>query len=239
MMKMKKWISVWVAAMLCLALAACGGSSGRADEALTGKYIAVTGTVMGVTLSGEDVVGFTIELKKGGKVTMDIEGTSADGTWVNDDTTITLTVDKTDIVGTLGEDTITFENFLEEMVGEKMELKFAKEGTDAAKPENFLPEEEKALLGDWTGTSVLDALGEDASGEVSPDAMKVTMNADHTATVSFDGEVIATPQWSYVTGTVIFEGDVAGGASLFGEYADGVFTISYTGSDYHDFIMGK
>ena len=80
----------------------------------------------------ESVTGFTIELKSGGKVTIDVDGTTAQGKWVNDDKTITLTVENTDIVGKLGKDTITFENFLQELIGISMDLKFAKEGTDAA-----------------------------------------------------------------------------------------------------------
>ena len=58
---------------------------------------------------------------------------STNGNWVNDDDTVTITVDKTDIVGELGEDTITFKGFLEEEVGVSLDITFAKEGTDAAK----------------------------------------------------------------------------------------------------------
>ena len=176
---MKRVVSLVLALLLMVSLSACG-SSGRADEALVGKYLAVTGTSMGMTLSGADMAGFTLELKSGGKVTMTIDDTSADGKWVNDDKTITLTIDNTDMVGKLDKDTITFESILKELVGTSMDLKFAKEGTDAAKPENFLPEEERALLGDWVGTSVADALDKDVSGEISPDSMKATLNADHT-----------------------------------------------------------
>lgn len=236
---MKKISSLFVALAFCLSVTACGGSSGRADEALTGKYIAVTGTTMGMTLSGDDVAGFTIELKSGGKATLSVEGDSADGKWVNDDSTLTLTVEKVDMVGQLGEDTITFENFMQEMIGTSMELKFAKEGTDAAKPENFLPEEEKALLGKWTGISVTDALDADASAEISPDALKATLNADHTASVSLNGEEIAAPKWSFYSDMVSFDGDVADGASLYGEVKDGVFTITYSGDDYYSFTMGN
>ena len=235
---MKKLISIFIAMMLCLSVTACGGSSGKADDALTGKYIAVSGTALGITLSGDDVTGFTIELKSGGKVTIDVDGTTAQGKWVNDDKTITLTVENTDIVGKLGKDTITFENFPQELIGTSMDLKFAKEGTDAAKPENILPDEEKALLGDWTGVSVTDVFDEDASGEISPDSLKATMNADHTASISFKGEVIATPTWSVYADTVIFEGDVAGGANLYGECGNGVFVISYSSDDFYNFTMG-
>ena len=233
---MKRVVSLVLALLLMVSLSACG-SLGRADEALVGKYLAVTGTAMGMTLSGNDMAGFTLELKGGGKVTMSIDGTSADGKWVNDDKTITLTIDNTDMVGKLDKDTITFESILKEMIGTSMDVKFAKEGTDAAKPENFLPEEERALLGDWVGASVVDALDKDVSGEVSPDSMKATLSADHTCTITYKGEEIAKPKWSYFSGMVSLEGDVSGGASLYGDYKDGKFMITYSGDDYYKFTM--
>ena len=233
---MKRVISLVLTLFLMVSLSACGGS-GRADEALVGKYLAVTGTSMGMTLSGADMAGFTLELKSGGKVTMTIDDTSADGKWVNDDKTITLTIEKTDMVGKLDKDTITFESILKEMIGTSMDVKFAKEGTDAAKPENFLPEEERALLGDWVGASVVDALDKDASGEISPDSMKATLSADHTCIITYKGEEIAKPQWSYFSGMVSLEGDVAGGASLYGDYKDGKFMITYSGDNYYKFTM--
>ena len=225
-----------LAFLLVVSLAGCG-SKGRADEALVGKYIAVTGTAMGMTMSGDDMAGFTLELKSGGKLTMSVDDTTVDGKWINDDTTITLTVEGTDMQGKLGEDTLTFESILEKLVGTSMDLKFAKEGTDAAKPENFLPEEERALLGDWVGTSVADALDKDVSGEISPDSMKATLNADHTCIITYKGEEIAKPKWSYFSGMVSFEGDVAGGASLYGDYKESKFMITYSGDEYYKFTM--
>ena len=155
---MKKTILTFTTVMFCLLMTACGTASGRADEALVGKYIPVKGTALGVTLSGDDMGGLTIELKSGGKAEIEVYGSTGSGKWVNDDTTLTLTVDNTDMVGKLGKDTIIFEGFLKEQVGHSMDVTFAKEGTDAAKPENFLPEEEKSLLGDWEGVSVTDVM---------------------------------------------------------------------------------
>lgn len=234
---MKKIISILIVMMLSLSIIACGGS-GRADDALSGKYIAVTGTSFGTTLSGSEMEGFTLELKSKGKATITIDDETINGKWVNDDDTVTITVEKTDIVGELGEDTIIFKDFLKEEVGVSLDITFAKEGTDAAKPENFLPEEEKALLGDWVGASVTDVMGDDASSEVSPSAITSTLNPDHSSIISFDGTEIATPQWSYISETVLFEGDVADGASLYGEYKDDQFIITYTGNDfYYNFTM--
>lgn len=207
---MKKLFSLILALLLLITLGACGKSGGRSDDALVGKYVAVSGTAMGVTLSGDDMAGFKLELMSGGKAKLNVEGTTAEGKWKNDDNTLTLTIENTDMVGKLDKDTITFESILKELVGTSMDVKLAKEGTDAAKPENFLPEEEKALLGDWIGASVADVMDADASGEIAPDSLKATLKADHTSTITYKGEVIATPNWSYVTGTIIFEGKVAG-----------------------------
>ena len=226
-----------LALLLLITLGACGKSGGRADEALVGKYVAVSGTAMGVTLSGDDMAGFQLELMSGGKAKLNVEGTTAEGKWKNDDNTLTLTIENTDMVGKLGKDTITFESILKELVGTSMDVKLAKEGTDAAKPENFLPEEEKALLGDWIGASVADVMDADASGEIAPDSLEATLKADHTSTITYKGEVIATPKWSYVTGTIIFEGKVAGNANLYSEQKDGVFKITYSEDKYYTFTM--
>lgn len=142
-------ISFLIAMVLCLSVTACGGSSGRADDTLAGKYIAITGTTMEMPHSGNDMSGFTLELKSGRKEIMEVNGESSEGKWINDDTTVII--DKTDTVGTIGKDTLVFGGILKELVGTSIDLKFAKEGTDAAKPENFLPEEERALLGDCRG----------------------------------------------------------------------------------------
>lgn len=67
--------------------------------------------------------------------------------------------------------------------------------------------------------------------------MKATLNPDHTASVSYKGEVMATPKWGYYSGMVSFDGDVANGASLYGESKDGKFIITYSGEDYYKFTM--
>ena len=67
--------------------------------------------------------------------------------------------------------------------------------------------------------------------------MKATLNPDHTASVSYKGEVTATPKWGYYSGMVSFDGDVANGASLYGESKDGKFIITYSGEDYYKFTM--
>ena len=62
---MKKIISFLIAMVPCLSVTACGGSSGRADDALADKYLAITGTSIGILHSSGDMAGFTLELKSG------------------------------------------------------------------------------------------------------------------------------------------------------------------------------
>ena len=237
---MKKFLSVFVTMMLCLSMAACSGSSGKVDEALLGKYICVTGTMLGVTMSGDDMSGFELELQNKGKATMKIMGESHNIKWSSEDSTITLKIDGVDVVGEVGEDTLTFEGFLEEEIGMSMDLTFAKEGSDAAKPENYLPENEKALIGDWKSASVATSLGDDASGEVEPTALTATFDDDHSVTVSFMGEEIGTSKWSMMTETIVFDDKLDNGASLLGDYKDGELTLNYNSDDgYYVFTMSK
>lgn len=193
---MKKFLSVFITMILCLSITACSGSSGKVDEALVGKYVCVTGTMLGVTMSGDEVSDFSLDLQSDGKATMEISGESHNLKWSSDDSTLTLKIDGEKITGELGEDTVTFKDFLKEQLGTSMDLTFAKEGTDAAKPENYLPEEEKALIGDWVSVSVTDVLGNDASEEVDPTALAATFDGEHSATISFMGEKIGSSKWS-------------------------------------------
>lgn len=235
---MKKMISVFIAMVLCLSLAACSGSSTKVDEELIGKYVCVAGTMMGVTVSGDDVTDFELDLQDKGKGSMIIYGKSYKIKWSNDDDTVTLKIDGVDAVGKRGEDSITFEEFLADKLGVSMDLVFAKEGSDAAKPENYLPEEEKALLGDWSSVSVKDIMGDDASGDVDPNSLTATFNDDHTATISFMGEDIGSFEWSVLSESIIFTGDFDGDLVMSGDYKDGVLLLNYSaGDDYFIFTM--
>lgn len=221
---MKKFLSVFITMILCLSITACSGSSGKVDEALVGKYVCVTGTMLGVTMSGDEVSDFSLDLQSDGKATMEISGESHNLKWSSDDSTLTLKIDGEKITGELGEDTVTFKDFLKEQLGTSMDLTFAKEGTDAAKPENYLPEEEKALIGDWVSVSVTDVLGNDASEEVDPTALAATFDGEHSATISFMGEKIGSSKWSLFAESVLFDDEFNDGVSLNGDYTDGVFT---------------
>jgi len=187
---MKRILSIILTGIMIISLASCGG--GRADEAYVGNWVSVSGEAMGVTLTGEDISGFGIELKAGGKGTMTVEGDPANIKWTNDETTLTVTVEGENLIANISEDTLVFTDFM----GLGMDLTFAKEGTAAANSENFLPENEKAILGTWVSNKVTDVLEEDASGIMPADALKLTINGDRTADIELDGETYSAQKWS-------------------------------------------
>jgi hypothetical protein len=110
---MRSLLAMLLIAGLVLALVGCGGSKVRADEALTGKYIPVTGKVDDFVMTAEDLEGFACALSSGGKAVATIDGDEEDISWKNDDTTITLVIDKEDVTGTLGKDLFTIENMFD------------------------------------------------------------------------------------------------------------------------------
>ena len=125
------FILIMISLLICLA---CSGNGRKRDEALVGKYIAVSGKAFGLDLSRDEMKGFTVELNSDGQAKLIAEDIRVEGKWFNDNTTVTVKVGKVNMVGTLGEDTITFDGFLKDQVGASIDLQFAREGTDALKP---------------------------------------------------------------------------------------------------------
>ncbi len=200
---MWKYLSVILAMLLSLGLCLTGctggggsggsGSSAKADDPLVGKYLAVVGQMLGVSLTNEDLGGFSIELQNGGKAVLTVEGESHNVKWKSDESTVTLMVDGEEIVGERGEDHFV----VKDMLGMGMDITFAKEGTPAADPVQYLPEAEKFMLQDWQSVSVVDILG-DPTDEIAPDALKATFRGDHTADFTLEGENLGTFKWSNV-----------------------------------------
>lgn len=227
---MKKLLSIILAVVMLLSLAACGG--GRADDIYVGNWISISGTAMGYTLTGEEVSGFGLNLEAGGKGSMMIEGDEANIKWTNDDVNLTVKVQGEELVGTIGTDTLTFVNLL----NTGMDLTFAKEGTDAAKPENALPENEKAVLGTWTSYAVTDVLGSDASADIAADALTMTFNADHTCDIVFRGESITGQTWSMLDAWGFLEdSEYDFSWDVEGEE----LKVTYNGEDYWIFSCAK
>ena len=231
---MKKYLNfVGVIVMLCAALmlTACGGG-GRADAEYEGKYISVAGEAMGVTLTGEEISGFALELESDGKGTMTVYDDSESINWTNDDTNITIEVSGTEIVGTIGEDTITFDNLLDT----GMNLTFAKEGSEAAKPENTLPDAEKNMLGVWQSNTVTDVLDDPVEG-MTGDELKMEFAADHTVQVTFKGNDLGSYGWSLLGDWGSIDSDEI---SISWSIGDNELIVDYSeGDDYFIFNCTK
>lgn len=212
------------------------------DESLIGRYHSVQATALDLTMAGDDVYNIELELKKAGKATMTTEEDTANLTWTSDGSTITLKVEGTEIVGEIGKDILTFKSFLKETIGMDMDMVFAKKGTEADNPALYLPEEEKAILGNWVGASVVDALDEDASEEVAPDTLQANIKGDHTITASYEGEEIINAKWSLLGDTIVVDGDVKDDANFYAVVKDGALVIAYSrdlGDIYYSFTMAN
>lgn len=232
MKKSLKSVGLISMALIMCMLTACG-SKGRADEKYCGKWISVAGEALGVTLSGEDIAGFGLELKSGGKAAMTVENKSQSVKWTNDDTSITVKAGSTEMVGTLGEDTIVFDN----MLGMGMKITFAREGSDAAKRENNMPDADKKMLGTWQSHTVTDVLGEPIDG-INGDALKMIFSPDYTVHIYMAGEDCGTVKWSLL-------GDDWGSIDdedidLSWDITDEGISVNYTtDDDYYTFICTK
>ena len=161
---------------------------------LEGNYIPVVGEMFGVAVVGEELDGFSLELQKGGKGKMAVDGNTANAKWKdNGDGTLTVTVEGEDMSASIGEDCLVFDDLL----GMGLKLTFAKEGTDAADPALYLPESDKKLIGDWQSVSVADIIGDPVDpSEMTPDALQMTFKGDHTLDAVIAGEELKGLKWS-------------------------------------------
>ena len=123
MKKIKGILSAIIAMMIAVTmLAGCGG--GGEATGYEGKYISVSGEMMGMELTGEDIAGWAIELNNGGKGNMEIDGETENIKWTLEGETITVNVDGEEMTGTFEDDKLVFDDIL----GSGMKLTFAKEG---------------------------------------------------------------------------------------------------------------
>ena len=146
-----------------LSLSGCGGGGGGGttkSEAnpYEGKWVAVVAEAMGVQLPIEECFegDLSFELNSGGKVVFHADEETGNGKWAVADNKLTITIQGEEMVADVGENTFTFDDLMD------MGLKviFGKEGTDATNPENYLTEDELALIGDWHSETVEELLGD-------------------------------------------------------------------------------
>lgn len=238
---MKKMKLTAIMMIFVLLLSGCGGGGSSSSSEPTpydGKWIAVGAEAFGVFMPAAEAFDgqeFSFEINGSNKVQLNVMGESGKGTWEEKDGKFVITIKGEEMVGVPEENKITFDN----MMGMGLQVICAKEGTDAMNPENYLPEEEKALIGKWKAESVADALGDAVQIEgVSniEDALRFEMKGDHTAELTFKGENLGSFPWSFGLGIATID-DVKDYTIIVNPPEDGKATVSVSNSDfYYDFV---
>ena len=126
----KKWNLLFLFAFIVsmITLAGCGKTAGEASP-YEGKWIAVSAQMIGMSVSVDETFGgaFEFEVKNGGKVSFSVGEVTGNGKWSAKDDKFSLTIEGEEMVGTIGENNISFDD----MLGMGVKVIFAKEGTDA------------------------------------------------------------------------------------------------------------
>ncbi|MBR2742178.1 MAG: hypothetical protein IKD89_01150 [Clostridia bacterium] len=231
----KKIVALTIAVlMIAVLLTGCGGggSSSQAETGYEGTYVSVKVEAFGFDMTGSDAEGFTLTLDKGGKGVMDIEGDSSNIKWKLDGNAITIEAGGDKMTGTVEGDTV----YIEDLGGMGMNILFAKEGSEAANPANYVSEDDATYVGVWQSAAVYDVEGNDASAEIAPDAYYMELYADKSAVVYFNGNDMGQQAWS-TFGDLGMIDDLN---VMWEANEDGSITVSYYEDDYYfDFVCVK
>lgn len=208
---MKKKVSMVLVIAMVLSMAgltACGGGKQGKKSPYEGKWVAILAEMIGVQVSVEESFGgkFEFVAKSGGKADVTIGKDKGKGKWSVDGDKFTLTIEGEKMEGTLGKDSIAFEN----MMGMGVKVIFAKDGTDAMDPSLYMGEEEKAMLGEWMSDSVEEVLGDGPQTTMEGveninDGLRLNFKKDHQVSVIYKGEEIGDFKWSVALGYCTIE----------------------------------
>lgn len=240
MKKKMRFVSAILMMLSMLFVTGCGSDTAEKSP-YEGKWVAVIGEMLGMQTSVEEAVGgeMSLELKSRGKATIHIAEDSGKGKWAVEGDQFTLTIDGEEMVGTIGEDTITFDD----MLGMGVKMIFAKEGTDATNPALYLPEEEKAMLGEWMSETVEEVMGDGPQTSMEGveninDALRLNFTNDHNVAVIYKGQEVGTFTWSVSLGYCMIESEEP---SLYVTINDdGTLEIDYSSADdYYTFHCVK
>ncbi len=121
---MKKLLTVLLTSILLLILAACGSDETSSDPN-AGMYNCTTVEAVGVLMTVDEVYenGAYLELKNGGKGTINLDGTSTEITWTLEGSALSVDMGGQKNSGTLSEGTIVLN-----LLDMDMSLTFVKEG---------------------------------------------------------------------------------------------------------------
>ena len=207
----KKWNLLFLFAFIVsmITLAGCGKTAGEASP-YEGKWIAVSAQMIGMSVSVDETFGgaFEFEVKNGGKVSFSVGEVTGNGKWSAKDDKFSLTIEGEEMVGTIGENNISFDD----MLGMGVKVIFAKEGTDAMDPARYLTKEEKVVIGEWAAESVEELLGDGPQTSMEgveniSDALRLNFKDDRNVAVVYKGEEIGTFPWSVAMGYCMIESE--------------------------------
>lgn len=173
---MKKIIAfTLVLALALVSLTACGGGKKVSSEdaaAMAGDWQLVLYDIYGVKMLTEDTgVNMSVAFGEDGKATFDIDGETEEHKWEKDGNLVTVWVDEGAGVskGRTADLEGDFFTLYWKYNDEPVKMVFAKAGTDAVNPENYIKE------GDITSTALKNA-DENTIGEIldklSPEALE-------------------------------------------------------------------
>lgn len=226
-----------------LSMTGCDGGSGKTGEKspYEGKWVAVSAQMMGVSVSVDETFGgaFEFEVNNGGKISFTVGDETGNGKWSVEEDQFTLTIDGEDMVGTIGEDIISFDD----MLGTGIKVICAKDGTDAMNPNLYLTEEESAVLGEWVSESVEELLGDGPQTTMEGveninDALRLDFKNDRTVTVVYKGQEIGAFSWDVVLGYCTIDSDDP--SLMVTIKDDGTLEVDYSDDvDYYTFQCVK
>ncbi len=221
-------------ALLCV-LSIFAGCGKRMDSKYAGKYVAISSEMVGVTLYMKDLGDYSMKLKEGGKGSLNFGGTSYDLLWSNDDEKLTIQYEGVKSEGTIDGDTIAFHD----LFGMEMKLVFALAGSDAAAPENNMPEDAHAMLGTWKSTAAYDALGEKIPS-VPAGALELKFTANYKVKVTLQGQDYGTYPWSLLGKFGSIKTEYGDTLNLTWDVLDDGINVTCTdGDDYYTFPCVK
>lgn len=242
---MKKKISLLVTLILIISmfsLAGCGGEKTEDDNKYSGKWVAVSAEMSGISIPVKEAFDgdFHFEVKAGGKVTFTVGDDSGDGKWSVKGDKFTLSIEGKDMVGTIGKDSINFKDMMEQG---GLNVIFAKDGTDAMDPGLYLTEDEQKVLGKWMSENVKEVLDDAPKTKMKGvnninDAMRLDFTNDRNVTVVYKGKEIGKFTWAVALGNCSIESE---NPSIYVDINDdGTLDVTYSDDeDYYTFHCVK
>lgn len=242
---MKKSIRYLLSVILVvsmLSLIGCGGGGKAAKKnPYEGKWIAVVAEALGTQMPIEECFegDVNLEIENSGKVKFTIDDDKGTGKLVKKDEKTVLKIEGEEMSVTLDGDTLT----LDDLLGQGVNIIFGREGTDATNPENYLSEDELAVIGEWYSENVKELLDEEAQTTLDGvdninDAMRLNFAKDHTVQVIYKGAELGTYPWSALYGYYTIEmDDEAPENVLITMEEDGSLSVQY--SDDDDYLTFK